>query len=162
MAGESNIGNLAGFIGDAIRQGLSQNKTEQLLRDSGVTGSHDVLRGEIQRVRATLAANPEVSSLPNDSAIDAAHYKAWNARGRGAFVHQVEVGQFSPGTGGIIKIQWTVRSDTPLSPADAQQRAVDEATEGAEDNSGGEGARVLGGVLTGLHFATNATAIDPF
>src|SRR5438034_11297944 len=111
MAGESNIGNLAGFIGDAIRQGLSQNKTEQLLRDSGVTGSHEVLRGEIQRVRATLAAHPDVSSLPNDSPIDSAHYKAWNARGRGAYVHQVEVGQFSPGTGGIIKLPWTVRSD---------------------------------------------------
>lgn len=161
MASGTQPGNLAGFIGDAIRQGLSQNKTEALLRDAGVTGSHQVLRGEIQRVRATLAANPVVSSLPNDSTIDAAHYQAWNARGRGAFVHQVEIGQHTPGTGGILKIQWTVRSDTPLSPAEAEQRAVDEATEGAEENSGGEGARVLGGVLTGLHYATGATAIDP-
>lgn len=167
MPGDGEIGNLSGYIGDAIRQGLSQNKTEALLRaprsegGAGVRGSHAALRGEIQRVQQHLLAHPDVASLPHDSPIDASQYKAWNARGRGAFVHQVEIGQYSAATGGIVKLQWTVRSDTPLSPAEAEQRAVDEAEDGAAENPGGENVRVLGGNLTGTHYATGASRIDP-
>src|SRR5207244_377091 len=113
-------------------------------------------------VRATLAAHPDVSSLPNDSPIDPAHYAAWNARGRGAYVHQVAVNQFSPTLGMNIKLPWTVRSDSPLTPAEAQQRAIDEAAEGVEAGSAGEDVRIESGVLTGLHFATGATQIDPY
>lgn len=167
MPGDGEIGNLSGYIGDAIRQGLSQNKTEALLRaprsegGAGMRISHAAARAEIQRIRQVLLDHPEISALPKFSPIDPAHYKAWNARGRGAFVHQVEIGEAHPESGVSVKLQWTVRSDTPLSPAEAEQRAVDEATDGAAENPGGENVRVLGGNLTGTHYATGASRIDP-
>lgn len=163
MAFSEFIGNPASWIGDMVRRGLSQNKAEDEARLSpdsggmGFRGSHQSFRSTFKSVRDTMAAHPDVSSIPYDSPAPDALYKPWQAGGSGAYVHQVTVHMFDPGIGGTINQQWTIRSDVPLSPAEAAQRAQDEAEEGALEGSGGANQRAMGATLTGLHYATRAT-----
>lgn len=122
----------------------------------GFRGSHASFRSAFRNQRELMAAHPTVGSIPYDAPADAGLYQPWNAGGQGRFVHQVTVAQWDPGIGGIVNQQWTIRSDVPLSPAEAAQRAQDEAEEGALEGSGVANQRAMGATLTGLYYATRA------
>lgn len=159
MAFSEFISNPAGWIGDMVRRGLSQNAAESEARrplsEGGMEyrGSHAAFRAAFQDIRADFLNRSALSDLDYEAPIPDLYYKPWNAGGQGAYVHQVTVYQWSPEIGGNINIQWTVRSDTPLSPAEAELRAADEATEGAAWSPGGDNLRVMGAKLTGTYYA---------
>src|SRR4051812_42495602 len=125
-------GNLAGFLGDYLRRGLSMRQGIEEFRDRDANGvarnpiGNEKFRSTWKSVADSLLMHPTVSSLPGDATPGAQHYSAWSTATPDRFGHQVTLHVWDQQIGGVIQRDWMVMSDFPLSPDDATQFAIDE------------------------------------
>ncbi|HEY5989327.1 MAG TPA: hypothetical protein VIV12_23540 [Streptosporangiaceae bacterium] len=145
------FGNLAGMIGNAIRQGISANAFQRSIIGTGLGINRQSLLRAFGQVREALSAQGRIGALRGDVPVPDAAIVDWGHAPATGFLHHVRVLVRLPGKREVDTLFFNINSDTPLSPADAEQQAMDIASSATEPGGSGEGQDVLGGFLSGVY-----------
>lgn len=144
-----DIGNPAGFIAQAIRDGSSMNQSLRDFREAGGSMRNEYWRSTYADVRDALAREESVSGLTPDAIPTGDQYATW-AMGRGdQYATQVTVFVRQGGTGDTGAKSFTYISDEAHSPEEAEQAAIDEYSD--PDVASQYEEVVTGAVTTGVY-----------
>lgn len=146
---EVEVGNLSGFIGEAIGEGLGSNATLRLLRESGVRIGNEAFRSLYRTVDETLSRRSEWAAMAPDVVPAADVFVPWEAGRAGVFGYQVDVHVREVGITDITTKQYTFMTDVRVPPGDALQAALDEFNANVAGQGTDFAEVVLGGVVTG-------------
>lgn len=143
-------------IGSLIRTGFESGASGASilrgLRDVGLgirEGSFYELAGE---VRSAMAQAESMASIPLDQTLTPENYAVWHGGAADTYLHRVSllIRESEEGVLSVIRKNFDVLSDTPLSQAEAVLRA----TELFEENTGSQNyptQELLGAVMRGAY-----------
>lgn len=113
------------YIPQLIREGYSANSALKFLREQGAGMRRETFLRTWGEVRGALAAQPALGSVPLDSPRPASELATWRAGRPDTFGYQVAVVVRDRPTGLVTTKTTYVFSPVNISPAEAQQRAID-------------------------------------
>lgn len=145
------LGNLAGKIAQAIRQGISANRFQQSVIGTVEGINRQSLLRAFGQVRAALATQGQIAALPGNVPVPDAVISDWGHAPATGYLHHVRVLVRLPGKRDVDTLYFNVNSDTPLSPSEAEQQAIDIASSATSPGGTGEGQDVLGAFLSGVY-----------
>lgn len=137
----------SGIISQAIRAGLSANKTLGLLKDAGLGVRRETFLNLYADVLGSLGKREAVATADLNSYPEAEHFGTWDASRKSQYLYQVEIQTRTPGTSDISTSFYGVTSDTLLTYGAALATALGDAT----DNESRYGETVLGGMVVGIY-----------
>lgn len=124
------MGNVGGYVERAIREGMSQRRTEELFRQNDIQVSRQTVRDTYKDVRESMLARGDVQGLPYHRIPEMDYFSPWEAGRPGRYAYQVNVRIMDTDTGEIVERPWTVMSDEPISINKAIAMAIDQAEQG--------------------------------
>lgn len=145
------LGNLAGSIARAIRSGMSANAFQKTIIGTAQGINRQSLLRAFGQVRAALGVQGQIGGLPGDVPVPNEVISNWGHAPATGYLHHVRVLVRLPGKRDVDTLFFNINSDVPLSPADAEQQAMDIASSATEPGRTGEGQDVLGAFLSGVY-----------
>lgn len=133
-------GGAAGFIRDAIEQGMGSREALDAFRGLGGSMRNeywDTLYGTVQD---TIAAEPGFVGRDYNTHLSDNEYVEWEAGRAGTYMHDVNVFIRDVGTGEIRVQRYSALGDSPMTP----DEAIDEALGVMDDAADHYEERVLG------------------
>ena len=145
------IGNIAGAIARAIKSGISANAFQRSIIGTAQGINRQSLLRAFGQVREALAAQGRIGALSGDVPVPNDVITDWGHAPATGYLHHVRVLIRLPGKREVDTLFFNINSDTPLSPAEVEARAIDIAS--AETDPGGHypGQDVLGAFLSGVY-----------
>lgn len=139
-----DVGNPSGFFAWAIDVGFSARGAIDEFRSIGGSGSNDKLRGLYAQTYDTIMRTADFMSTDYNSLPSASDWGTWQMGRGGQYAMQVVIQQSDPDSGLTSESYYTVVKDEPFSKADAEEQAmIDFGNPANEDRYG---LQVLGAV----------------
>ncbi len=136
--GPVRIGNIRGLAERAIREGMTQRRFIEIMRENGAQTTRQAIRDTFNDVRSSLLNAGDVRALPYNRIPDAGFYTDWKAGKAGRYAYQVKMAITDRGTGITVDRQFTVVSDEPISITNAISQAIDIVEDGMESGQYGD------------------------
>lgn len=147
--GEGGIGNVSGFIRDLIGEGHSATAALGIFRDAGGSIRDSRWFTLYGQVTDAIAREPAFAALNPYTLPDASEYGTW-AMGRGGqYATSVRISLIDRGTGLATFQRASYITDTPHTPAEATEWAMD--TFGDADAEADYGVTVLGAIASAVY-----------
>jgi len=145
------LGNLAGAIARAVKAGVSANAFQRLIKGTELGINRQALLRAFGQVREAVAAQGVIGSLRGDLPVPDEAITDWGHAPATGFLHHVRVLVRLPGKREVDTLFFNINSDTPLTPEEAESRAIDIAGAATGPGGTGDGQDVLGGFLSGVY-----------
>jgi hypothetical protein len=145
----TEVGNPAGFMVDAIEQGLSSNQAIAAFREAGGAMGNEAFRRLYGEVGASIADRSAAAALDPYALPGASDYTKWSMGAGGQYVTTVDVLFRDVGTNDVGRKQYMYKTADPHTPAEAQLAAWGDM--GDPDNESQYGQRMVGAITRNVY-----------